>query len=131
MVVRSLLDTNAYSALKRGDAAVAGHLRDSKRVFFSSVVAGELLFGFLNGSRFERNHRELRSFLEDPRVRFLPVTWVTAGYFGRISTALRRRGTSIPSNDIWIAAHAMEVDANLISSDPHFGRVDGLSWIKF
>jgi tRNA(fMet)-specific endonuclease VapC len=129
--VKVLLDTNAYSALRRGQQIVVDRVRQSEEVLLSVVVAGELLFGFQNGSRYEENTRALRSFLEDSNVRLLPVTWETADLFGRISAALRKKGRPIPTNDIWIAAHAMEANANLISSDPHFGHIDALSWIEF
>jgi predicted nucleic acid-binding protein len=129
--VRILLDTNAYSALRRGHEFVAEQVRRSEEVLLSAVVAGELLFGFRNGSRYEENARALESFLEDPNVRLLPVTWDTADFFGRISAELRKRGRPIPTNDIWIAAHAMEAGADLVSADPHFGNVDGLSWLSF
>jgi tRNA(fMet)-specific endonuclease VapC len=129
--VKILLDTNAYSALRRGHALVAEQVRRSEEVLLSVVVVGELLFGFWNGSRYEENSRALRSFLEDPNVRLLPVTWETADLFGRISTELRKKGRPIPTNDIWIAAHAMEGRADLISSDPHFGYIDSLPWVSF
>ena len=129
--MKILLDTNAYSALRRGHEAVAEQVRNSEEVLLSSIVVGELLFGFQNGSRYEENAQALRSFLEDPNVRLLPVTWDTANLFGRISAALRKKGRPIPTNDIWIAAHAMEANAGLISSDSHFGHVDGLSWVAF
>lgn len=129
--MKVLLDTNAYSALLQGHELVAEQVRSSEEVLLSTVVVGELLFGFRNGSRYEENARALRSFLEDPHVRLLPVTWDTADLFGRISTALRKKGKPIPTNDIWIAAHAMEASADLISSDPHFGHIDGLPWVSF
>jgi tRNA(fMet)-specific endonuclease VapC len=129
--VRLLLDTNAYSALRRGNETVIEHIRRSEEVLVSAVVAGELLFGFRNGSRYEANALELRDFLEDPNVRLLPVTWETAELFGRISAALRKKGKPIPTNDIWIAAHAMEAAADLLSADPHFGHIDDLSWQPF
>ena len=61
----------------------------------------------------------------------LTVTFVTADRFGRIATALREKGTPIPTNDIWIAAQAMEAGADLVSSDAHFGLVEGLAWVSF
>lgn len=70
-------------------------------------------------------------FLEDPNVRLLPVTWDTADFFGRISAELRRKGRPIPTNDIWIAAHAQETGADLISSDPHFDHIEGPSLRTF
>jgi tRNA(fMet)-specific endonuclease VapC len=129
--VRVLLDTNAYSALRLGDGVVTEQLRRSEKVLLSVIVAGELFFGFRNGSRYEENARALRTFLEDPNVVVLPITWSTADLFGRISAALRKRGTPIPTNDIWLAAQAMEADAILLSSDRHFARVDGLAWRAF
>ncbi|HEX7184238.1 MAG TPA: type II toxin-antitoxin system VapC family toxin [Thermoanaerobaculia bacterium] len=129
--MKVLLDTNAYSALLQGHELVAEQVRSAEEVLLSIVVVGELLFGFRNGSRYEENARALRSFLEDPHVRLLPVTWDTADLFGRISAALRKKGRPIPTNDIWIAAHAMEVSADLISSDPHFGHIDVLPWVSF
>jgi tRNA(fMet)-specific endonuclease VapC len=129
--VKILLDTNAYSALRRNHETVAELVQDSQEVLLSTVVAGELLYGFRNGSRYETNVRVLAEFLEDPNVRLLPVTWETADLFGQISAELKRKGRPIPTNDIWIAAHAQESGAELISSDPHFGHIDGLSWRSF
>lgn len=126
-----LLDTNAYSALQRGHEAVLGYVQRAEEVLISAVVAGELLFGFRNGSRYEWNLRTLEAFLESPNVRMVPVTWSTAEWFGRISASLRQQGRPIPINDIWIAAHALEIGADLISSDPHFERIEGLSWRFF
>jgi tRNA(fMet)-specific endonuclease VapC len=95
----------------------------------SAVVAGELLFGFRNGSRFAANRSDLDAFLAAPRVRFLPTTFTTADRYGSISASLRRRGRPLPQNDIWIAAQALEHGADLISFDDHFGAVEGLAWI--
>jgi tRNA(fMet)-specific endonuclease VapC len=46
--------------------------------------------------------------------------------FGRIAAALRKAGTPIPTNDIWIAAHAFETGAELITFDRHFDHVRSL-----
>lgn len=127
--MKVLLDTNAYVALRRGDDAVAAAVRAAEKVVFSVIVAGELLHGFRNGTRAQDNTRELARFIEQPSVLFVPVGWDTADRFGRIATALRKKGTPIPTNDVWIAAHAMETGAELLSFDRHFGHVDGLAWV--
>jgi tRNA(fMet)-specific endonuclease VapC len=127
--VKVLLDTNAYTALFRGHEGVADLVRRADQVLISTVVAGELLFGFRNGSRYEANRRELEEFLSTPYVTLLPVTLVTSDRFGRIAAALRRRGRPIPSNDIWIAAHAMESGSELLSFDHHFEEIDGIAWV--
>lgn len=128
--MRLLLDTNAYAALLRGNEAVAGRVRRAELLLISAIVAGELLFGFRNGSRYEANARRLDDFLASPYVAFLPVTLVTADRFARIAASLRRKGRPLPSNDIWIAAHAMESGADLLSFDQHFADIDGLAWVN-
>jgi len=125
-----LLDTNAYTALFRGHEGIAARVRRAEQVLISAVVAGELLFGFRNGSRYEANREELEDFLESPYVALLPVTLVTSDRFGRIAASLRRKGRPLPTNDIWIAAHAMESGAELLSFDRHFDQVDGIAWVQ-
>lgn len=105
-------------------------VRRAEQVLVSVVVAGELLFGFRNGTRHEANMRDLEDFLASPYVALLPVTLVTADRFGRIAASLRRKGKPLPTNDIWIAAHAMESGADLLSFDRHFEHVDGIAWIQ-
>lgn len=129
--MRVLLDTNAYSALMRGHREVAALVRRSEGVLLSSVVVGELLYGFRHGSRFEENAARLEAFLANPYVTAVPVTLDTADRFGRIAALLRRRGEPIPTNDIWIAAQAMETGADLVSADTHFGAVEALAWVAF
>ncbi|HEY7365092.1 MAG TPA: type II toxin-antitoxin system VapC family toxin [Methylomirabilota bacterium] len=127
--MRILLDTNAYSALMRGHDEVADRVRRAEGVVFSTVVAGELLLGFRLGARLKKNVAELDAFLENPYVSLVSVTLTTADRFARIATALRAKGRPIPTNDIWIAAHAMETGAELLSFDVHFGAIDGLAWV--
>jgi tRNA(fMet)-specific endonuclease VapC len=128
--MKLLLDTNAYSALAEGDASVAEVVRRGQVIAFSAIVVGELLHGFRAGSRYASNRATLEDFLDQPFVDFLPVTFTTAERFGRVAASLRRRGTPIPTNDIWIAAHALESGAELLSFDGHFGHVEGLVWTQ-
>ena len=128
--MRVLLDSNAYSRLMRGDEQTATVVRDATEILMSAVVVGELLYGFRSGSRFDRNATDLRSFLDNPHVSFVPVGPVTADRYSRIAAALRARGSPIPTNDVWIAAHAMETGADLVSADRHFKAVDGIAWLR-
>jgi tRNA(fMet)-specific endonuclease VapC len=125
--VKRLLDTCAYTAAKRGRPDVCEAIRMSSELVFSTIVLGELLFGFRHGTRFDRNLAELERFLNHPAVRLQPVDRVTADRFGRIATMLKRAGTPIPSNDIWIAAQAMETGAELLTLDSHFEKVTGIA----
>ena len=128
--MRILLDSNAYSAFMRGSHEVRELIQGAEEVLFSAVVVGEQLYGFRQGAHFEQNLAELRSFLERPYVSFVPVGPVTADRYSRVMTALRAKGRPIPTNDVWIAAHAMETGADLVSADSHFGHVDGLAWVR-
>jgi tRNA(fMet)-specific endonuclease VapC len=124
--VKRLLDTNAYVELLKGAPTVATMVREAEQLVFSTVVVGELLFGFRNGTRYDKNLGVLDDFLSQPWVELQPVTRVTADRFGRVAAALRKAGTPIPTNDVWIAAHAFETGAELITFDRHFESVRGL-----
>lgn len=126
--MRVLLDTSAYSELRRGHPEIAALVRRSQRVYLSSIVVGELLFGFRLGTRFLANANELEELLAQPRIELLTVSHTTADRFALIAASLRRRGRALSSNDIWIAAHAMESGADLLTLDDDFGHVEGLAW---
>lgn len=128
--MKILLDTNAYSAIGRGHPAATEILRQAAGLVVSTVMLGEVLAGFRAGSRWNENLADLHRFLAQPRVRVAPVTRTTADRYSRIWVALRRKGRPIPTNDVWIAAHALETGADLISFDPHFEHVEGLAWVR-
>jgi tRNA(fMet)-specific endonuclease VapC len=121
-----LVDTNAYTALLRGNAQVLDAVASAELVYVSTVVVGELLAGFRGGTRQALNEDRLHSFLEKNSVRVLDVTLDTADCFGRIWQSLRTAGTPMPLNDVWIAAHAIETGSILLTFDGHFSRVPGL-----
>lgn len=123
---RLLLDTNAWTDLMRGERQVAGAVRGARRIVMSSIVVGELEYGFRAGSRTDEDLARLDDFLESPVVRFLYVTRTTADRFGRTMATLRAAGTPIPTNDVWIAAHVLETGATLATRDRHFEAIPGL-----
>ncbi len=128
--MRVLLDSSAYVQLMRGRRRVSRIVRDAEEVLLSAVVLGELLYGFRHGSRYERNTRRMRAFLDNPYVSVVPVGETTADRYSRIAASLRAKGRQIPTNDVWIAAHAMETGADLVSADRHFEHVDGIAWVR-
>jgi len=96
----------------------------------SAIVVGELLLGFRLGTRFSQNYQQLGRFLGNPYVEFLPVNHTTAEYFGTLAAGLRQQGTPIPTNDMWIAAQALERAVTVLSDDMHFGQVQGILWLR-
>lgn len=121
-----LLDTNAYSAFLLGVEEVVEVVAHADKLFLNSIVIGELLGGFAAGTREPKNRRELARFLDSPRVEILPVTTQTADSYALIYVGLRRKGKPIPTNDLWIAASALEHGAALLTRDAHFSQIDGL-----
>lgn len=125
-MTRVLLDTNAYAAFCSGDRRVLDVLAGADAVYLSVIVLGELHAGFRGGARREENERILREFLAKPSVSSLLLTDETAEVFGEIKDRLKRAGTPIPVNDVWLAAQAVETGSVLASYDDHFRRVPGL-----
>jgi tRNA(fMet)-specific endonuclease VapC len=129
--MKALLDTTAYVAFKRNRSEVVECIASAEEVLFSPVVLGELMFGFRSGARFKENMADLYRFLEHEAVELVLIGKVTSDRYSRIATSLRGHGTPIPTNDIWIAAQAMEHGAELITLDRHFEYVSGLVYTLF
>jgi len=121
-----LLDTNAYAAFKQGQPDAVEIVQRATRLAISSTVLGELLAGFAVGSREVKNRAELQQFLDSDRVHILPVDDGTAAYYATVYRLLRSKGHPIPTNDMWIAASALQHGYALFSYDGHFQYVDGL-----
>jgi tRNA(fMet)-specific endonuclease VapC len=129
--VKILLDTSAYVGFKRDAVEAVEIIVKAELIIFSPVVMGELMFGFRNGTRFKKNMDDLDRFLKHEVVDLLPIGKITSDRYSRIAVKLRQQGTPIPTNDIWIAAQAMEQGAELITSDQHFDKISGLVYTIF
>jgi tRNA(fMet)-specific endonuclease VapC len=125
-VRRVVLDTNAYTALRRGDERVLDALAAADRVYVPIFVFGELLHGFKLGRKELANRRRLEAFVRKPSVRALNTSSETAEVFATLKSGLQKQGTPIPDNDLWIAAQCLETGSTLISFDRHFECVGGL-----
>ena len=121
-----ILDTNAYSAFLKGEVKVLNVLSGAETVYMSIIVIGELLAGFKGGSKEPKNRENLHRFLDKPTVSLLDATIETSEVFAIIKNTLKRSGTPIPINDVWIAAHAMETGSVLVTYDEHFKNIPGL-----
>ena len=120
---RILLDTSAYAAFMRGHAEAVNAVREADEIFLSAIVLGEILAGFMSGERRAKNESEFSQFLESPRVDLIDVDEATAERYAIIFSTLRAAGTPIPTNDLWIAASAMQYGLRLLTLDTHFTKV--------
>jgi tRNA(fMet)-specific endonuclease VapC len=122
-VSRYCLDTSAYSQFKRGEPVVTGLIDRADWVGIPSIVIGELFVGFFAGEHRARYEEELSEFLANPVVDEIPVDRGVAWIYADIVTALRRAGTPLPTNDIWVAATSARVGAPILTFDEHFGAI--------
>lgn len=121
-----LLDTNCYTALLVGDHSVLQALTEAQTIFMSIFVLGELYAGFKGGTREKENRNILDTFLKKPSVVTVNGSIETAHLFGIVKNTLKQAGRPIPINDVWIAAHALESGAELVTYDKHFANIPGL-----
>ena len=114
------LDTNRYADLCRGDAFVIEMVEQADEVWLPFIVIGELRAGFAAGSQEARNEATLRRFLLKPGVAVLYADGQTTHHYANVYRQLRKQGTPIPTNDMWIAALVLQNDLLLCARDAHF-----------
>lgn len=125
-----VLDTNAYVRYLAGNERVLAELGRADAVHVSVFVLGELYAGFVGGRRGRENHDRLDAFLAKPGVTILDATRETAEIYGTLHDALKRAGTPLPMNDVWIAAHAFETASVLLTFDAHFDVIPNLRVLR-
>lgn len=128
---RVVLDTSAYSHFRAGHAALHERLEAAHELIVPTIVLGELHAAFRGGSRFLDNEAALERFLEEPFVTVRTVDGEVSARYGEVFSQLKRAGTPIPTNDVWIAAVTLECGGHLLSFDDDFSSVAGLSWTRF
>ena len=117
------LDTSAYSAFKRGDDEVRSYLERADRILVPTVVLGELRAGFASGSCQAQNLLDLSQFLAIPGCEIAVIDEGVSKRYADVVTVLRTHGTPIPTNDIWIAAVALDTASAVLTRDRHFSCV--------
>jgi tRNA(fMet)-specific endonuclease VapC len=122
-MTRLLLDTSAYSAFMRGHEGVQNLLRRAEEIYVNPIVLGELRAGFGGGRQGRKNEGYLQRFILSPRVTVLSVDAETSERYAFILNALWEAGTPAPTNDIWIAASAMQHGLAVLTTDTHFLKI--------
>src|SRR5580693_7436430 len=118
--MRVALDTNRLTDLFQGDAGLADQLGYCDEVWIPVVVLAEIKAGFFGGTQQSRNEALLQALLAKATVGVLMPTRATAEHYARVFVQLKRAGTPIPDNDLWIAALALQHDLALVTRDRHF-----------
>jgi tRNA(fMet)-specific endonuclease VapC len=128
--VRVALDTNRLTDLFQGDAELAEFLATCDEVWIPLIVLAEIKAGFYGGTQQHRNEVLLRKFMAKPTVGMLLPGRETAEQYARLFVQLKRAGTPLPDNDLWIAALALENDLALITRDRHFDNIPQLLTVR-
>lgn len=119
-----IFDTNAFIAWMRNDTELVRSLRGLSVPVITLISVGELYYGVSNSRKVEENRSILENALRDVQV--LEPNRQTAILYGQIRGLCKRNGQTIPSNDIWIAAMAIENDMYLLTRDSHFEVIQEL-----
>lgn len=119
------LDTNIVVSYFNADPKTLEKFDRAKRISIPCIVMGELYFGAFKSARVEFNLARIETFRL--RSSILNCNLETSFLYGKIKDKLRRRGSPIPDNDIWIAALSMQYNLTLVTRDAHFKEVDGLA----
>jgi predicted nucleic acid-binding protein len=128
--VKLVLDTNIYCDYAEGLPHAVDFLATrSEDIFLSSIVLGELTYGFMKGSRRQFNERKLQEIIDKLKIEIIDVNQNVSRKYAIIYLSLAKKGTKIPINDVWVAACCMEVGGTLLTRDQHFQHVEQIETV--
>ena len=124
-----ILDTNALSAAADDGVAIIHVLAGADQIAIPVIVLGEYRHGIAQSRHRASYEKWLSGLLNDCLV--LDINELTTHHYAEIVLELKRQGTPIPTNDVWIAALCRQHSLPLLSRDRHFDSVPGnrrISW---
>lgn len=119
-----ILDTNGLSAVADGEPALKPVLRRATQIAIPVIVLGEYRYGISQSRDRKRYEQWLAEYL--PAFRILDIDEETTISYAAVRMELKKAGTPIPSNDVWIAALGRQHSLPILSRDRHFDAVPGL-----
>lgn len=120
---RVQLDTSAYAAFLRNHPEVVSVVQEASELALCPIVLGELRSGFLKGDRPKQNERLLQEFLASPRCSVPAIDDETSDRYAAIHDYLRRQGTPVSPNGLWIAASAAQHGLTVVTLNGDFDRI--------
>jgi len=128
MMNGKILDTNVVIDLFREDEATVSKVKAISKVYLPVIVLGELLYGAKISDRVQYQTAKVNALAK--KVQLLDCDEATASFYSSIKAQLKKAGTPIPENDIWIAALALQHELPLITNDRHFDKIRTLQMEK-
>lgn len=118
-----ILDTNALSAAADDNANVLAIIGKASELAVPVIVLGEYRYGVAQSRHRGLYESWLKGLVADCTV--LDVNEETSHRYAEICAELRRAGTPIPTNDLWIAALCRQHSLPILTRDRHFDSVAG------
>jgi tRNA(fMet)-specific endonuclease VapC len=125
-IKRLMIDTNIYIEYLKGNEDIKNILDFADIVAFSVISIGEIFAGFYLSKKEKKYFSEIEEFFNSSRLLLFDVDSETAEFYAKIVSELKSSGSPIPTNDIWIAALALQHGIKLLTMDNHFKKVPGL-----
>jgi tRNA(fMet)-specific endonuclease VapC len=125
---RIALDSDIAIKFLNGDKTIESFLSNYTEFYLPVIVVGELIFGALNSRHVEENLARHKKLIQ--RANILEITEATANIYAKSRLALKKKGTPIPENDLWIAAICIEHKMPFISNDAHFKSIEHLTLLS-
>ena len=124
--MRIAIDTNRYVDLCKGVPETVQVLETAAELIVPFVVLAELRAGFLLGRRQVDNERALNRLLLKDGVEVLYPDDQSTHRYASVFRQLRKQGTPIPTNDMWLAALVLQHNLALHARDKHFDNLPQL-----
>jgi tRNA(fMet)-specific endonuclease VapC len=124
--MRIAIDTNRYVDLCKGVTETVELLETAGELVLPFVVLAGLRAGFLLGRRQVDNERALNRLLLKDGVEVLYPDDQTTHHYASVYRQLRKQGTPIPTNDMWLAALVLQHNLALHARDRHFDHLPQL-----
>jgi tRNA(fMet)-specific endonuclease VapC len=124
-----LLDSNIVIEIFDGNKTFADKISKEETLYLPCIVLGELYTGVNRVVNKAKHLKKLTDFLELCTV--INIDSITAKYYGETIATLYKKGKPIPTNDVWIAAIALQYGFMLITNDAHFKEIPGLQFKKW
>ncbi|MCB9226344.1 MAG: type II toxin-antitoxin system VapC family toxin [Chitinophagales bacterium] len=123
-----ILDTNVVIEIFKGNKKVKELFEQDYNLFIPATVIGELYYGCYNSKNPKKHFNQINEFITELNI--LNTNEEVCISYGKIKTSLKKKGTPIPENDIWIAAFSKANNILLFSFDSHFDFIPDFKYLK-
>lgn len=126
---RCILDTNIIISWLKGSIKIATRIDEADIIYLPVIVLGELYYGANYSTNAAKHKNDIRRII--PFFNIVSLDENSPVIYGQIKSDLRKKGTPIPENDLWIATICIQNNLQLVTNDHHFHHIENLKTIKW